>query len=148
MENIKPMLQNELIAAMRAKDDLRRRTIRMVLSSIKLAEVEKRLTLDDSGIVSIIQKEIKNRRESIQDAIRANRTDLVSSNEDEIHVLEGFLPSPLSNDELINLVKSVIAELNAKSLIDMGRVIREVLSRVQGKASGDQVSQVARQLLQ
>ena len=148
MENIKPMLQNELIAAMRAKDDLRRRTIRKVLSSIKLAEVEKRLTLDDSGIVSIIQKEIKNRRESIQDAIRANRTDLVSSNEDEIHVLEGFLPSPLSNDELINLVKSVIAELNAKSLIDMGRVIREVLSRVQGKASGDQVSQVARQLLQ
>ena len=148
MDNLKSKLEIELKAAMRSNDDLRRRTIRMVLSAIKLVEIEKRTTLDDLGIITIIQKEIKNRRESIQDAIRANRADLLSANEDEIHVLEGFLPSPISNEELTNLTKSVILELNATSLVDMGKVMRMVLSRVQGKANGDQVSQVVRQLLQ
>ena len=148
MELLKSRLEAALKDAMRANDDVRRRTIRMVLAAVKLSEVEKGAALDDNSILTIIQKEVKNRRESIQDAQKANREDLVSANEAEIRVLEGYLPKPLSLDELNALAKAAIAEVGAKSPAEMGKVMKVLLPRVQGKAPGDQVSQVVRQLLQ
>ena len=148
MDTLRSKLEATLKDAMRAKDDVRRRTIRMVLAAVKLSEIEKGAVLDDNSILAIIQKEVKNRRESIQDAQKANRADLVSANEAEIRVLEGYLPKPLSLDELNTLVKAAIAEVGAKSPAEMGKVMKVLLPRVQGKAPGDQVSQVVRQLLQ
>ena len=148
MDTLRLKLESTLKDAMRANDDVHRRTIRMVLAAVKLSEVEKGSALDDNSILAIIQKEVKNRRESIQDAKKANREDLVSANEAEIRVLEGYLPQPLSLDELNTLAKAAIAEVGAKSPVKMGKVMKVLLPRVQGKVPGDQVSQVIRQLLQ
>ena len=147
MDNLKSQLETTLKDAMRANDDIRRRTIRMVLAAVKFSEIEKGAALDDNTILAIIQKEVKNRRESIQDAQKANRQDLVSANEAEIRVLEGYLPKPLSLDELNALAKAAITEAGAKSPAEMGKVMKVLLPRVQGKVPGDQVSQVVRQLL-
>jgi uncharacterized protein len=148
METLKSTLENTLMDALRAKDDLRKRTIRMALAAIKFVEKEKRISLDDNAVIAILQKEIKNRRESIQDAEKAHRPDLVAENEAEINVLEGYLPKPMAVEELIKLAQAVITETGAQSPTDMGKVMKILLPRVQGKASGDQVSQVVRNLLQ
>ena len=147
MDTLKIRIETELKDAMRANDDVRRRTLRMVLSAIKLSEIEKSALLDENSITAILHKEVKSRRESILDAQKANRTDLVSDNEAEIKVLEAFLPQPLSGNELNALVQFAIDEVGAKSPADMGKVMKVLRPRLQGKAPGDQVSQAVRQFL-
>lgn len=144
----KQKLENALKDAMRAQNDVRRRTLRMALSSIKLAEVEKGGALDEAALMAILQKEIKSRRESIEDAQKAGRPDLVQASEDEIEVLYSFLPKPLTVDELNELALAAIQEVGATSPADMGKVMKVLMPRIQGKAPGDQVSQAVRQLLQ
>ena len=140
-------LETYLKEAMRSGDDVRKRTLRMILSAIKLAEIDKGQTLDETGIAAILQKEIKSRREAIADAQRANRPNLVTATEAEITVIEGFLPVALPSDELEKLAKQVITELGATSLKDMGQVMKTLLPRLKGRAAGDQVSAVVRKVL-
>jgi len=147
METLRSKLETTLKDAMRANDDVRRRTIRMVLAAVKFSEIEKRSTLDDNAILAIIQKEVKSRHEAIQEAQKASREDLVAANEAEIRVLESYLPKPLSPDELSELAKAAIAEAGAQSPAEMGKVMKILLPRVQGKVPGDQVSQIVRHLL-
>ncbi len=144
----KTELETSMKEAMRAGDDVRKRTLRMALSAIKQAEIDKKQTLDEAGVAAILQKEIKSRRESIADAQRANRPDLIQASEAEIAIIEGFLPKSLSPEELEMEAKSVIAELGAASPKDVGQVMKALLPRVQGRAPGDQVSAVVRKLLQ
>jgi uncharacterized protein YqeY len=144
----KQQLENALKDAMRAHDEPRKRTIRMVLSAIKLAEVEKGGALDDIAIAGLLQKEVKSRRETINDAQKAARPDLISLAEEEITILEGFLPKPLSDEELAEAAKAVIAELGASAPNDTGKVMKELIPRLQGRAANDRVSQVVRRLLQ
>ena len=144
----KTELETSLKDALRAGDDLRKRTLRMALSSIKQAEIDKSQVLDETGIASILQKEIKSRRESIVDAQRANRPDMIKAAEAEIAVIEGFLPKALSPEELEKLAKLVITELGVTSPKDVGQVMKALLPRLQGRAPGDQVSAVVRKLLQ
>jgi len=144
----KTELETSLKDAMRAGDDVRKRTLRMALSAIKQVEIDKSMVLDETGIAAILQKEIKSRRESIVDAQRANRPDMIKAAEAEIAVIEGFLPKALSPEELEKLAKLVITELGAASPKDMGQVMKALLPRLQGRAPGDQVSAVVRKLLQ
>ena len=144
----KQKLQDSLKEAMRAGDEIRKRNIRLLLSAVKLAEVEKGGPLDETGLMALIQKEIKSRRESIQDAQKANRPDLIAASEADITVLETYLPKALSPEELVALVREVITEVEASSLSDMGKVMKVLLPRLQGRAAGDQASQAVRQLLQ
>jgi uncharacterized protein len=146
--NTKQKLEASLKDAMRSRDDVRKSTIRMALTTIKLAEVEKGAELDENSLLSIIQKEIKNRRESIQDAQKANRADLIKSSEDEIIILEEFLPQPLSDAELQEQVQAAINEVGAKSPTDMGKVMKILVPRIQGRAANDRISLMVRQLLQ
>ena len=143
----KEKLQSDLKEALRSGNNVRKTTIRMVLSSIKLAEVEKGSTLDEPVLISIIQKEIKIRQEAIRDAQRANRQDLIDSNKAEINVLESFLPKQLSEDELREMTIEVISEVQATTPAEMGKVMRSLLPRVQGRAPNDQVSRLVRELL-
>ncbi len=145
---IKEQLENALKVAMRANDDVRRRTVRMALASIKMAEIDKGKPLDDPSIMVILQKEIKSRNEAIQEARKAQRSDLENANLAEITVLESFLPAPLSAEELQDAVKSAMTEINAASLADMGRIIKIVMERFPFRVTGDRVSQIARSLLQ
>ncbi len=144
----KKQLETALTDAMRAGDDLRKRTLRMAISAIRLAEVEKREPLDESNVLGILHKEVKSRRESIEDAQRAGRPDLITAAEAEISVLEEFLPKSLPPDELEALVKEVITEVGATSMREMGQVMKTLMPRLQGRATGDQANQVVRKLLQ
>lgn len=146
--DLKTLLENNLKDAMRTNNDLQRRTLRMVLAAIKLAEVEKGQPLDDTAVIAILQKEIKGRNEAINDAQRAGRADLIADNQAEIGVLESYLPKQMSDQELHELVSSVISELGASSPADMGKVIKASLVKVAGRAPNDRVSALVRQLLQ
>jgi uncharacterized protein YqeY len=144
----KSQLESALTDAMRSGDDLRKRTLRMALSAIRLAEVDKGTTLDDAAVLSLLQKEIKTRQESIEDARRANRPDLEEASQAEIAVLQEFLPKKLSPEELEALAKEAIAEVGATSVKEMGQVMKVLVPRLQGRAPGDQASQVVCRLLQ
>jgi len=145
--DIKTQLNDAMKEAMKAHDDVRKRTVRMALAAIKQVEVDKRVVLDDAGVIPLLQKEIKNRREAIEEANKAERTDLIADNEAEIKVLEVFLPKGLSADELRLLVQSSIAETGAASQTDMGKVMKVLMPKVAGRAAGDQVSAMVKELL-
>ncbi len=146
--DLKATLQSDLKDAMRHGEDTRKNTLRMALTGIKLAEVEKGAQMDETAYLAVIQKEIKVRREAIADAERAHRPDLISQAEEEIKILQGYLPAGFSPEELEALVKSAIAEVGATSIREMGQVMKVLIPRLQGRASNDQASQVVRKILQ
>jgi uncharacterized protein YqeY len=146
--NTKEKLENELKDAMRSGDEVKKRTIRMALAAIKMADVEKGKPVDESSVLAILQKEIKGRKEAILDAEKAGRPDLVDENFSEMKILEVFLPTPLTQAELQELVRAAIQEVGASSPADMGKVMKVLVPRLEGRAPGDQASQVVRQLLQ
>lgn len=133
---------------MKSGDEVRKRTVRMVLAAVKQAEVDKRIELEDAAILSLIQKEVKNRRESLEEAKKANRADLIEANQAEIRVLESFLPAAMPAEELRSLVGAAIAETGASSPADMGKVMKIVMPKVAGRAPNDVVSATVRELLQ
>ncbi len=145
---IKTDLENALKDAMRAKDEVALRTIRMALSAIKLAEVEKGAALEDTDLAAILQKELKGRKEALGEAEKANRADLLEAAKADIIVLEKFLPKAMNPAELEKLTREVIAEVGAVSMTDMGKVMKVLLPRLEGRAPNDQVSQLVRRLLQ
>lgn len=145
--SIKLRLESDLKEAMKKQDDLSKRVIRMALSAIRLAEVEKGASLDDSGIISVLHKEIKSRRESIADAERIERSDIIADAKAEIAILERYLPVALSEAELEEMARQAIREAGATSLREMGQVMKLLMPRLQGRATGDQASQVVRKLL-
>ena len=145
---LKTQLNDSVKDAMKSGDEVRKRTIRMVLAAVKQAEVDKRVELDDAAVMNLIQKEMKNRRESLEEARKANRTDLVEANEAEINVLQVFLPKAMPDEELRALVQAAIAETGAASPADMGKVMKVVMTKVAGRAPNDMVSATVRAQLQ
>lgn len=144
----KKQLETALHDAMRSNNELRKRTLRMALAAIKNAEIDSGSPLEEESILGILHKEVKSRKESIVDAQKANRPDLITTAESEIKIIEEFLPQSMDDNFLKDLVQSVIVEISASGIKDMGKVMKLALSKVQGRASGDQVSRVVRELLQ
>lgn len=144
---LKQTFEEAMFDSMRKKDDLTRDTLRLVLTAIKQAEVDARKSLDDAGILSIIQKEVKIRKETLSELEGSGRTDLIEKAQSEIKVLERFLPAQLSDEELSSLALKVIQEVSANAPSDMGNVMKSLLPLVQGKASPDRISQIVRKLL-
>src|SRR5574339_1191961 len=134
--------------AMKSGDEVRKRTVRMVLAAVKQVEVDKRIELDDLAVTGLIQKEVKNRREAIEEAKKANRADLVEANEAEINVLQAFLPKAMPAEELRAIVQAAIAETGAAGPADMGKVMKVVMPKVAGRAPNDMVSASVKELLQ
>lgn len=146
--NVKDQLQNALKEAMRAGDSVRKSTLRMALSAIQLVEVEKRdERLDDSAIIAVLQKEIKSRHETIEDAQKSGRIDLIEASQAEIEILKAYLPKQLSQDELDALARQAIEEVGATDMRAMGQVMKVLVPRLQGRATGNQASQAVRKLL-
>lgn len=145
--NLKDQLQSDLKDAMRAGDVLLKNTLRMAISAIKLAEIEKNNPLDENAVLAVIQKEVKSRREAIADAERAGRPDLIQTAEQEISLLEHYLPKALDPAELEMLARQAIQEAGATSLKEMGQVMKVLMPKLQGRATGDQASQIVRRLL-
>ncbi len=146
--SIKSQLTESMKDAMRSGDEVRKRTVRMALAAVKQVEVDKRTELDDTAVMGLIQKEIKNRREAVEEAKRANRPDLIQANEAEIGVLQAFLPKAMPAEELRAIVQAAIAETGASAPADMGKVMKAVLPKVAGRAPNDMVSATVRELLQ
>lgn len=145
---LKERLENDLTEALRKNDEFSKGIIRMALSSIKFVEKENKAPLTEVGAISIIQKEIKSRKESISDAEKANRPETITLLKSEISFLEKYLPEQMPETELHQLILSAIKETNASTPNDIGKVMKIVIPQVQGRAPADQVSQVVRQLLQ
>lgn len=143
----KRALEERLHAAMRAGNDLEKRTLRMLLSAWKLAEVERGEPLDEAAALALIQKEAKSRKEAIADAERAQRPDIAEAAQAEYALLQTYLPQPLQQEELEQLAREAIAESGAQGPQQMGQVMQVLMPRVQGRADGKQVSQVVRDLL-
>ena len=144
--NTKEKLTADLKDAMRARDTLRKRVLRLALASIKNAEIAKQAELSEAEVVKVLQKEVKERRDTIEGAQKAGRDDLVAEAEAEIAVLETYLPQQLSEAELEALVRETIAEVGATSMREMGKVMSAVMPKVQGRADGKAVSQMVRKL--
>jgi uncharacterized protein YqeY len=145
---LKVSLEQALKDAMRSNDTVRKNTIRMVLSAVKEAEVLKKAELDDSAILALLQKEVKSRNEALAEAEKAKRPDLAEGARAEVKVLEGFLPKAMSAQELEEIVQAAIAEVGAATPADMGKVMKAVLPKLQGRAERGKVSGLVRSKLQ
>jgi uncharacterized protein len=143
----KEKLELALKDAMRAGDDVTKRSIRMVLAAVRQVEIDKQIKLDEPAVLAITQKEIKTRKESVEEARSANRPDIVAATEAEIVVLQAYLPEAMSAEALKALVDQAVAEAGAKVPSDMGKVMKLLLPRIAGRAPGDQVSAAVRQAL-
>ncbi len=145
--DIKTQLNESVKDAMKSGDEIRKRTVRMVLAAVKQAEVDKQAALEELAIVALIQKEIKNRREAIEEAKKADRLDLIADNETEIKVLEVFLPQAMPAEELRALVQAAIDETGASAPGDMGKVMKIVMPKIAGRAPNDMISSTVKELL-
>jgi hypothetical protein len=144
----KAKLETALKEAMKAGDDVRKRTVRMALAAIRQQEIDRQVQLDETGVLTILQKEIKTRKEAMEEARKAERPDLIAAAEAEIAVVETFLPKAMNAEELATLVEAAITEVGAASPTDMGKVMKALMPKVAGRAPGDQVSTAVRQRLQ
>ena len=144
---LKDQITEDMKTAMRAKDAPRLLTIRGLLAACKQREVDERVVLDDAAVIAIVDKLIKQRKDSISQFASAGRTDLVDKETAELQVLEGYLPQRMSADEIAAEVRAIVTELGAAGPGDMGKVMGAVKTRLAGKADMGLVSAAVKQAL-
>ena len=132
--SVKNQLRDDMKQAMRSGDKARLGVVRMALAAIQQREVDERVELDDAGVLGVLEKMIKQRRESVEQYRAGGRQDLVDKESAEIELLSAYLPEPLGEAELAALVDEVVAETGATSMKDMGKVMAELRNRAQGRA--------------
>jgi uncharacterized protein len=137
---LKSRIQEDMKQALKAGDKDRLKVVRMLLAAIKQIEVDRRTELDDSGVLGVLEKMVKQRRESVSQFQAGNREDLVDIELAEIAVLETYLPAPLSEVEVDEMIATAIADTGATGIRDMGKVMAHLKSRIQGRADMGAVS--------
>lgn len=145
--NLSERLSEDMKQAMKAKEKVRLSVIRMVRSAVKNKEIESGTPLPDEEILNVIQKELKQRRDSLQAFESAGRSDLIQEAQAEIEVLIAYLPAQLSEEDVRRLAEEVIAEVGATNKADMGKVMAGLMPKVRGKADGKLVQEVVQSLL-
>jgi len=140
MSALKEKITEDMKTAMRAKDSERLGTIRLLLAALKQKEVDERVVLDDAAVIAIVDKLIKQRKDSLEAFQKAERKDLADKEAAELAVLQAYLPARLSADEVAAAVKAIVAELGASGPGDMGKVMGAVKAKLAGKADMGQVS--------
>ena len=138
--SLKDQITEDMKTAMRAKDSERLGTIRLLLAACKQKEVDERVELDDAMVVAIVDKLIKQRKDSVEAFVKAERQELADKESSEIVVLQAYLPQRMSADEVLAAVKAIVAELGAKGPGDMGKVMGAVKAKLAGKAEMGTVS--------
>ena len=144
---LKQRLQDDLKEALRARDGRRKSVIRMAMAEITNAEIEHGGDLDDSGVVAVLQKQARRRRDTVAELKEVDRPDLLAEEQAELGILEEYLPQLLSREEIVEEARSVIAEVGATGMAQMGAVMRQLMSKLKGRADGNVVNQVVRELL-
>jgi hypothetical protein len=147
LEDPRSKLQAALKEAMVNKDAMRRDVIRLLSSAIKQVEVDTRKELSAEDVIGILQKEAKKRRETIDEAERAGRSELADKEKDELAILEEFLPRQLSREEITGIVRETISQTGVTSVKEMGKLMGALMPKVKGLADGKQVNEIVRELL-
>ncbi len=137
-------LQGYLFMAMKSGDNTHKWVVRMLKSAIQLAEVSKGQPLTEEEFLGVVQKEIKTRNEALADAEKADRQDLIDAAKAEIELLKRYLPAQLNDEELTEIVRQTITDVSATSVKDMGRVMKALLPKLQGRASNSAASQIVK----
>lgn len=145
--SLKRKINEDMKTALRGGEKERLSTLRMLVSSIRYAEIEKRRELVDEDVLEVISREIKMRRESAEEYRKGNRPDLVEKEEWEAKILEGYLPPQLTDEEIEAIVRGVVDETGAMGPKDIGKVMGLVMPKVKGRADGKKVSDMVRKLL-
>ena len=145
--SLKDTLADDLKDAMRAGDEARKTAIRMTIAAIKNAEVAAMNPLDDAGVTGVIGKQVKQRKESIEEFKKGGRQDLVDKEAAELRVLESYLPAAMSPEEVIDTARAVIAEVGASGPGDKGKVMSALMPRLAGRADGRAVNEAVTKLL-
>ncbi|MCX7842409.1 MAG: GatB/YqeY domain-containing protein [Clostridia bacterium] len=145
--SLKERLLEDMKLAMRDKDLIRKNSIQMVRSAVLQVEKDSKTTLDDDGVIEIIAKEVKKRKDSLPEFEKSGRQELIDNLNSEIQVLMHYLPQQLSEDELITIVKDAIEKTGASSIRDMGKIMQAVMPQIKGRADGKAVNQIVNRLL-
>lgn len=145
--SIKEKLMQDLKAAMKSHDKIKKDTITMVRAAIKQIEVDKRVDLSDEEVIDIISKQYKERVSSIDEFKRGGRDDLVAQTEEEIKIILEYLPKQLTDEELEDIIKEAVEKLSITSKKQIGELMKEVMPKVKGKADGKKVNSIASKYL-
>ena len=145
--DLKQKLTDDLKQAMKDGDTNKRSVLRLLLSYIKNAEIAKLAALENSDILGIIAKDIKQHQESIEAFKQGNRQDLVEKEEAEMAILQGYLPQQLTREEIVEAVRQVISRVGAQGPADKGKVMKELMPQMKGKADGKEINDVVTELL-
>jgi uncharacterized protein YqeY len=145
--SLKDRISDDLKQALKEGDDVRKRTLRVLIAAVHNAEIEKGGPLDDSGALAVIAKQAKQRRESAEEFRKGGRQDLVEREEEEAAVLQAYLPAAMSREEIAAAARKVIAEVGAQGPRDVGKVMPVLVKQLAGRAEGSEISAVVRELL-
>jgi uncharacterized protein YqeY len=138
--SLKARITEDMKAAMRARETVRLGALRLLLAAIKQREIDERIELDDAGIVAVVDKQVKQRRDSIEQYQAANRLDLAGNERIELEVISAYMPQPLSGEEIAEQVRAAIAETGATAVKDMGKVMNWLKPKMAGRADMTAVS--------
>ena len=144
---IKDKLKDDLIAAMKEKDAIRKNVVQLIKAGVLQVEKDKKITLDDEGVLDVIAKQLKQRRDSLPDYEKSGRDDLIAQLKREMELLMEYLPQQLSHDELVVIVKEAIEATGAQSVKDMGKIMSAVMPKTKGRADGKEINAIAREIL-
>ena len=146
--NLKQRLNDDLKQAMKGGDTVKRSALRLLLASIHNAEIAKHAALDDTDILGVIAKEVRQRQESIESFKQGNRQDLVAKEEAELAFLQGYLPQQMTREEIVEVARQVIAEVGAQGPADKGKVMPKIIAQLKGRADGREINAVVTEFLQ
>ena len=144
---LKDKLKEDLKSAMKDKDTVRKNVVQMIRSGVLQFEKDNKVTLDDNGILDVIAKQLKQRRDSLPEYEKSGRDDLIDQLKREMELLMEYLPAQLSHEELEAIVKNAIEKTGAASVKDMGKVMAAVMPETKGRADGKEINSIARALL-
>ena len=144
---LKERLLEDLKISMKEKNEVRKNAVQMVRAAILQVEKDNNVTLEDDKITQIIAKEVKKRRDSLEDYKKGGREDIVKQVEEEISILSEYLPKQLSKEEIIPIIKQIIQETSATSIKDMGKVMKEAKEKLGASADGKTINEIAKELL-
>ena len=144
---IKDKLKDDLKAAMLEKDTVRKNVVQLIKAGVLQVEKDKKITLDDEGVLDVIAKQLKQRRDSLPDYEKSGRDDLIAQLKREMELLMEYLPAQLTHDELVEIVRDAIEETGASQIKDMGKIMAVVMPKTKGRADGKEINAIARELL-
>ncbi len=145
---IRERLEADIVAAMRSRNQQRLDALRYLKSAVNRVEIDQRTTLDDAGVIDVVVRQVKDRRDSIRMFEQGNRADLVAKEAADLAILEEYMPPQLDESELTRLVQQVISEVGAATMQDKGKVMGRLMPQVQGKADGALVNALVSRLLE